>query len=257
MYPPMAWSVRTQGWARRWLLRGRGWGRALGSGEAETVFRGRGWGRALGSGEAEITFRGWGGAEPWGRARRRSPSEAEAGAKPQGRARWSFLWRLRLDSAAVSLTLSGGTAVGAGQAALFSCQVSQWKGEVTAVTSALPTEERLSGWGVRRSLHWMLLRYGRLARRSGQGCFTVKPVRAGPRASRGCARFLRRPSGEAWIRLGLLFPLEAGLERGEIVSLEWTEPWLELRPSGFCSLCWWWLPAEFRSLGGTPNYGPR
>jgi hypothetical protein len=43
----------------------------------------------------------------------------------------------------------------------------------------------------------MLLRYGRLARRSGQGCFTVKPVRAGPRASRGCARCLRRPSGEA------------------------------------------------------------
>jgi hypothetical protein len=35
--------------------------------------------------------------------------------------------------------------VGAGQAALFSCQVGQWKGEVTAVTSALPTEERASG----------------------------------------------------------------------------------------------------------------
>jgi hypothetical protein len=29
--------------------------------------------------------------------------------------------------AAVSLTLAGGTAVGAGQAALFSCQVSQWR----------------------------------------------------------------------------------------------------------------------------------
>jgi hypothetical protein len=56
-----------------------------------------------------------------------------------------FLWRLRLDSAAVSLTLAGGTAVGAGQAALFSCQVSQWRGEMTAVTSALSTEERASG----------------------------------------------------------------------------------------------------------------
>jgi hypothetical protein len=77
----------------------------------------------LGSGEAET-----------------SP-EAEA----QGRARRSFLWRLRLDSAAVSLILAGGTAVGAGQAALFSCQVRQWRGEVTAVTSALPTEERTSG----------------------------------------------------------------------------------------------------------------
>jgi hypothetical protein len=66
---------------------------------------------------------------------------------PWGRARRSFLWRLRLDSAAVSLTLAGGTAVGAGQAWLFSCQVSQWGGggEVTAVTSALPTEERASG----------------------------------------------------------------------------------------------------------------
>jgi hypothetical protein len=31
----------------------------------------------------------------------------------------------------------------------------------------------------------------------GQGCFFVKPARAGPRASRRCARCLRRPSGEA------------------------------------------------------------
>jgi hypothetical protein len=31
------------------------------------------------------------------------------------------------------------------QAALFSCQVSQWRGEVTAVTSALSTEDRASG----------------------------------------------------------------------------------------------------------------
>jgi hypothetical protein len=85
------------------------------------------------------------GAEPWGWARRRPSSEAEAGAKPWGRARRSFLWRLSLDLAAVSLTLAGGTAVGAGQAALFSCQVSQWRGEVTAVTSALSTEERALG----------------------------------------------------------------------------------------------------------------
>jgi hypothetical protein len=34
---------------------------------------------------------------------------------------------------------------------LFSCQVGQWSGEVTAVTSALSTEERASGSGVRRS----------------------------------------------------------------------------------------------------------
>jgi hypothetical protein len=57
----------------------------------------------------------------------------------------SFLWRLRADLAAVSLTLSSGIAVGAAQAALSSCQTGQWSGEVTAVTSALSTEGRASG----------------------------------------------------------------------------------------------------------------
>jgi hypothetical protein len=102
-------------------------------------------------------------SEPWGRARRRPSSGVEVESEPWGRARWrpssgvevdsepwgrawrSFLWRPRLDLAAVSLTLVGGTTVAAGQATLFSCQVSQWRGEVTAVTSALSTEERASG----------------------------------------------------------------------------------------------------------------
>jgi hypothetical protein len=57
----------------------------------------------------------------------------------------SFLWRLRLDSVAVSLTMAGDAVVGAEQATLFSCQVGQWKGEVTAVTSVLSTEQRASG----------------------------------------------------------------------------------------------------------------
>jgi hypothetical protein len=115
------------------------------------------WGRARRRPSSEVEAEPWGrarrrlsseveaGAEPWGRARRRPSSEVEAGAEPWGRARRSFLWRLRLDSAAVSLTPAGGTAVGAGQAALFSYQVSQWRGEVTAVTSAMPTDERASG----------------------------------------------------------------------------------------------------------------
>jgi hypothetical protein len=47
--------------------------------------------------------------------------------------------------AAVSLTLSSGTAVGAAQAALSSCQAGQWSGEVTAVTSTLSTKGRASG----------------------------------------------------------------------------------------------------------------
>jgi hypothetical protein len=113
------------------------------------------WGRARRSPPSEAEA----GAEPWGRARRRPPSEAEAGAEPWGRARWrpppeveaqgrarrSFLLRLRLGLAVVSLTLAGGTAVGEGRAALFSYQVGQWKDGVTAVTSTLPTEARVSG----------------------------------------------------------------------------------------------------------------
>jgi hypothetical protein len=84
-------------------------------------------------------------SEPWGRARRRPSSEVEVESEPWGRARWSFLWRLRLDLAAVSLSLVGGTTVGAGQAALFSCRASQWRGEMTAVASALSIEEHTSG----------------------------------------------------------------------------------------------------------------
>jgi hypothetical protein len=92
-------------------------------------------------------------SEPWGRARRSPSSSVEVESEPWGLARRSFLWRPRLDLAVVSLTLSSGTAVGATQATLFSCQVGQWSGEVTVVTSALSTEERASGQGVRRSLH--------------------------------------------------------------------------------------------------------
>jgi hypothetical protein len=151
----VARSVRARGQARRrLLLRPR-----PGSGEdaipPEVEVEAEPWGRARRRppSEAEVE------AEPWVRARRRPPSEAEVGAKPwgrarrrpppeaeaQGRARWSFLLRLRLHLAVVSLTLAGGTAVGAGRAALFSCQVGQWKGKVTAVTSTLPTKARVSG----------------------------------------------------------------------------------------------------------------
>ena len=84
-------------------------------------------------------------ARGWARARRSPSSGVEVESELWGQARQSFLWRPRLDLAAVSLTLSSGTAVGAGQATLFSCQVGQWSGEVTAVTSALSTEERASG----------------------------------------------------------------------------------------------------------------
>jgi hypothetical protein len=133
----VAWSVRAQGRARRrLLLRPR-----PGSGEdailPEVEVEAEPWGRA----RRRPPFEAEAGAEPWGRARQRPPPEAEA----QGRARRSFLLRLRLDLAVVSLTVAGGAAVGEGRAALFSCQVGQWKGEVTAVTSTLPTEACVSG----------------------------------------------------------------------------------------------------------------
>jgi hypothetical protein len=99
------------------------------------------WGRARRRPLSEVEVE----SEPWGRARRRPSSGVEVESKPWGRARQSFLWRPRLDMAAVSLTLAGGTTVGVVQAALFSYQVSQWRGDVTAVTSALSTEERASG----------------------------------------------------------------------------------------------------------------
>jgi hypothetical protein len=134
-------SVRAQGWARRrLLLRPR-----TGSGEdaippkVEVEAEPCGRARRRPPSEAEVEV------EPWGRARRSPPSEAELEAEPWGRARQSFLLRLRLILAVVSLTLAGGTAVGEGRAALSSCQVGQWKGEVTAVTSTLPTEARVSG----------------------------------------------------------------------------------------------------------------
>jgi hypothetical protein len=108
--------VRAQGRARRrLLLRPR-----PGSGEdvipPEAEAEAEPWGRARRRPhEAEAE------AELWGWARRRPPSKAEA----LGRARRSFLLHPRLYSAVVSLTLVGGTAVGAGRAALFSCQVGQ------------------------------------------------------------------------------------------------------------------------------------
>jgi hypothetical protein len=135
------WSVRAQGRARRRLLLRLRPGSSKDAIPPEVEVESEPWGQARQRPPSEVEVE----AEPWGRARQRPPSEAEAGAEPWGRARRSFVWCLRLDSAAVSLTLAGGTTVGAGQAALFSCQVSQWRGEVTAVTSALPTEERASG----------------------------------------------------------------------------------------------------------------
>jgi hypothetical protein len=84
------------------------------SSEVEVESEPRGRARQSPSSEVEAE------SEPRGRARRSPSSEVEVESEPRGRARWSFLWRLRPVLAAVSLTLTGGTAVGAAQAALFS-----------------------------------------------------------------------------------------------------------------------------------------
>jgi hypothetical protein len=150
MAPPVTWSVRALGRARRRpsaeaKVESEPWGRARRSSsssgaepESEPWDRAR---RSSSSSGAEPE------SEPWGRARRSSSSSgAEPESEPWGRAmQMSFLWRLRPDLAAVSLTLSSGTVVGVAQAALSSCQAGQWSGEVTAVTSALSTEGRASG----------------------------------------------------------------------------------------------------------------
>jgi hypothetical protein len=107
MDPPVTWSVRALGRARRRLLRGRGrvclprsrsspsprsgeaetvvWGqgrvRALGSGEAEfVVFRGRARVRALGLGEAEfVVFRGRARVRALGSGKAELPMAPEVG----------------------------------------------------------------------------------------------------------------------------------------------------------------------------------
>jgi hypothetical protein len=112
------------------------WGRARRRSSSEVEVESEPWGRGRRRPSFEVEVE----SEPWGRARRRPSSRVEVESEPWGRARRSFLWR-----PAVSLTLAGGTAVGAAQAALFSCQVSQWRGKVTTFTSALSTGERASG----------------------------------------------------------------------------------------------------------------
>jgi hypothetical protein len=98
----------------------------------------------------------------------------------------------------------------------------------------------------------MLLRYGRLAWRSGQGCFSAKTR---PRASQRCVRCSRGPSGERESSgVGCLCPR---LDSGEAGSCPLSGLNLDLNRvhQVFAVLCWWGLSVETRSLGGTHNYG--
>jgi hypothetical protein len=78
------------------------------SSEVEAESEPWGWAKQRPSSEVEAE------SEPWGQARRSPSSGVEVEPELWGRARRSFLWRPRLDLAVVSLTLSSGTAVGAG-----------------------------------------------------------------------------------------------------------------------------------------------
>jgi hypothetical protein len=65
------------------------------------------WGRARRRPSSEVEVE----SELWGQARRRPSFGVKVESEPWGLARRSFLWRLRLDLAAVSLTLAGGMTV--------------------------------------------------------------------------------------------------------------------------------------------------
>jgi hypothetical protein len=93
----------------------------------------------------------------------------------------------------------------------------------------------------------MPLRFGRLVRRFGQGCFLAK---AGPRASRKYVRRWRGASGETEILRGRLPLSEASRSNGLIPDLVAPIRPLQLYADGGYQL-------RIRSLEGTPNYGPR
>jgi hypothetical protein len=206
MHPLSAWLVRAPGRSRRRLLL---WPRP-GSGEAaippETGVEAESEGQARRRPPPEAGARG--------RARRRPPPEAGA----WGRARRSFLLCPRLELGGwswpiVSRCRGGwhGSWSRASGAVFLSYRTVKRRGEVTAVTLAWLTETHVSGYVVRHPSHLMRLRSGRLVRQYGQGCFTTKHARAGPREGWGGACRLNRPSGEAWIHPGPLFQPEAGL----------------------------------------------
>jgi hypothetical protein len=91
MIPPVAWSVRAQGRARRKLLLRPRSGLGEDAIPSKVAAEVEPWGRARRRPSSEVEVE----AEPWGRARRTPSSEAEAGAEPWGRARWRLLPRPR------------------------------------------------------------------------------------------------------------------------------------------------------------------
>jgi hypothetical protein len=81
----------------------------------------------------------------------------------------------------------------------------------------------------------MLLRSGRLVRRSWPRLLLCEACPSWASGESEVRPLLEEALGRGVNLLGLLFLPEAGLGRGEIVSLERTELCPMLRPSGFCN----------------------
>jgi hypothetical protein len=101
----------------------------------------------------------------------------------------------------------------------------------------------------------MRMRSGRLVRRFGRGHCTTKSARVGLRASRGCAHCLGGPRARReFIRDYCSRPR---LGSDEVASLGRCGLDLNRALSAVYGLFWRCFPAGLRSIGGTPNYGPR
>jgi hypothetical protein len=248
MAPPVTWSVRARGRARWRLLRGRGRvcfprsrsSPSPGSGEAETVFRGRGWVRALGSGEAGfVAFRSRGWVRALGSGEAESVVQRGGWARALGSGEAKSIFRGR----------DGGRALGSGEAELpmapearlGCCQPHsvEWHRSQSDAGGAVflsgRSVERRSDCGHFGSVDWrarVRIRCQAILSLNAPAIWSVG-MAIWPRlllcedwaSGRRCVCCLRGPSGETWILRGRLPLPEAGLGRGEIVSLEWTESW--------------------------------
>jgi hypothetical protein len=251
MYP--LWRSRSEPKVGRGRDSSRGRGRALGSGEAETTFRGRGWGRALGSGEAETTFRGRGRGRAlgsgeaetssWGRGPRLGevelPVAPEAGLSccqphPDG-------WHSSRRGASDAVFLSGRSVEGRCDCGHF--DLADWGTCVRIRCQALLA---LNAPAIRSvgEVSWLRLLHNEVCPSWASG-----ESRAGPLLEVTLGRGVNSPEttvpARGWARA----------RRDRVLWVDEALTWIV--PISLCSLRWWWLPAVFRSVGGTPNYGTR
>jgi hypothetical protein len=235
----------------------RGRGRALGSGEAETTFRGRGWGRALGSGKAETTFRGRGGGRALGSGEAESifRGRGEGRALGSGEAELPVAPEAGLDCCQPHPGGLHSSRSGAGGAVFLSGQSVEGRSDCGHFGPA--------DWGtcVKIRCQPILALNASAIRSVGEAIWPrLLHCEACPSWASGESR--ERPLLEEALGWGVNPPRSTVPARGWARARRDRVPWVDgaltwiaaIRP---CSLWWWWLPAEFRSVGGTPNYGPR